>query len=428
MTIATTAIRSEPHHEIGSIISRNAEDLVERWCARALAEQPTASRVYLDVLRNELRQFLQAMGRVLLQAGERHPRLHSDQAKDHGEQRWDNGWSLTELVRDYQILQLVVLEHLESELDRPLRYREAMAVGVFINDAIASSIAAYVESRDQHQGELERTGRDALHDAQARKDDFLALVVHELRNPLGSIVTASEALAVRLRDADPDVSTALRLIRRQSRQVARILDDLSDITRIARGGLTLRQKVMDVADVLEEALQATEGLMKEREHRVELTMQNTPLVIKGDPARLVQVLVNLLNNAARYTPPGGQVTIIARRRDDRIDVSVRDTGVGIPEEMLTKVFDMYTRVSAPTETSPDGLGIGLALVKEIVSLHDGTVSVSSDGPGQGAEFVISFPVYMGHEPVMYSTPQPMRLPPTGEAQPGNRLVGDPERR
>ena len=407
MTIATTAIRSEPHHEIGSIISRNADDLVDRWCTRALVEQPNATRVYLEVLRNELREFLRAMGRGLLQAGERDPSQHRDQARDHGEQRWDNGWSITELVRDYQILQLVVLEHLESELDRPLGYREAMAVGVFINDAIASSIDAYVESRDQHQAEFERAGRDALHDAQARKDDFLALVVHELRNPVGPILTASETLAIRLEDADPEVHTALRLIKRQARQVARILDDLTDITRIARGGLTVRQKVIDVADVLEEAIQATEGLMKEREHRVDLTVQNTPLVIKGDPARLVQVLVNLLVNAARYTPPGGQVQITGRRRDDRVDIRVRDTGVGIPEDMLTKVFDMYTRVTGPKESSPDGLGIGLALVKEIVSLHDGTVSVSSDGPGQGAEFLISFPAYSGSEPVMYPTPQPM---------------------
>jgi signal transduction histidine kinase len=415
MTIATSAIRSEPHHEIGSIISRNAEELVERWCVRALAEQPHASRVYLDVLQNELREFLRAMGRVLLQAGERDPSAHRDQAREHGEQRWDNGWSLAELVRDYQILQLVLLEYLESELDRPLAVREAMAVGVFINDAIGSSIAAYVGSRDQHQGELERAGMDALHNAQARKDDFLALVVHELRNPVGPILSASEALSIRLQDADAEVRTALRVISRQSRQVARILDDLSDITRIAQGGLTLRQRVMDVADVLEEAVQATDGFMKEREHRVELTMQDTPLAIKGDPARLVQVLVNLLINAARYTPPGGHVNIIARRRDDRIDVSIRDTGVGIPEEMLSKVFDMYTRVSAPTESSPDGLGIGLALVKEIVGLHDGTVSVTSDGPGQGAEFVISFPAYLGLEPVTNPTPLPMHLPSTDGA-------------
>lgn len=409
MTISTTAIRSEAHHEIGTIISSHASDLVDRWCARALAEQPTARRVYLDVLRNELREFLKALGHGLMQGGELEPRQHRDQARGHGEQRWDSGWSITELVRDYQILQLVVLEHLEVELDRPLGYREAMAVGVFIDDAIASSITAYVRSRDLHQRELERAGEDALREAQARKDDFLALVVHELRNPLGPIVNTSRELAVRLADADPEVRAALHILRRQSVQVARLLDDLSDITRIARGGLTLRERVIDIADVLDEAILGTESLRKEREHRLERRYEHAPLVIRGDPARLVQVFVNLLINAAKYTPVGGHVGITALRSEDRIQIIVRDSGVGIPEDMLTKVFDMYTRVTGPQEPPTDGLGIGLALVKEIVSLHAGSVTVSSDGRGLGAEFKISFPAYRGPGPVTYPTPQPVHL-------------------
>ena len=410
MSIATAAIRSEPHNEIGSILARDAEALVDRWCARALAEQPTASRVYLDVLKNELRDFLRSMGRGLQQTGASNRGQQIKEARDHGAQRWDSGWSLTELVRDYQILQLVVLEHLESELDRPMGYREVMAVGVFIDDAIASSIASYVASRDQDQGDQERAGADALREAQARKDDFLALVVHELRNPVAPIMNASEALTTRLRDADPDIRNAVHLITRQSRQLARILDDLSDLTRMAKGGLTLRRKVVDIADVVEEALQTIEGFINKRRHRLERRIEGAPLVVEGDPARLVQVVVNLLVNAAKYTPPGGEVTITARRRDDRIEVIVRDTGVGIPEDMITKVFDMYTRITAPKESHPDGLGIGLALVKELVSLHEGSVEVSSGGPGQGAEFVVSLPAYTGSEPVTRSTPEPMPLP------------------
>lgn len=410
MTIATAAIRSEPHHEIGSILARDAEALVDRWCARTLAEQPTARRVYLDVLKNELLPLLRAMGRGLQRSGERNPGQHSEQARDHGDQRWDSGWSLTELVRDYQILQLVVLEHLASTLDRPMGYREVMAVGVYIDDAIAASIAAYVASREKEQGDLERAGADALRDAQARKDDFLALVVHELRNPVAPIMNAGEALRTRLRGADPDVRHAVHLITRQTRQLARILDDLSDLTRMTKGGLTLRRKVVDVADVVEEAVQTCEGVMTKRRHRLERRIEGAPLVVQGDAARLVQVVVNLLTNAAKYTPPGGEVTITARRRADRIELIVRDTGVGIPEDMITKVFDMYTRVTAPSESSPDGLGIGLALVKELVSLHDGSVEVSSGGPGQGAEFVVSLPAYTGSEPVTRSTPEPMPLP------------------
>ena len=411
MTIETARIRSEPHFEIGSIISQDAAELVDRWVSRALVEQPTAARVYLDVLRNELREFLEAMGRGLLQSGERHPGQHRAQASDHGEQRWDSGWSLTELVRDYQILQLVILDHLSSRLDRPIEYREAMAVGVFINDAIGSSIAAYVASREDSQREIERAAVEALREAQTRKDDFLALVVHELRNPVAPIMTAATTLGMMLQEADEQVRNPVRILRRQSRQLARLLDDLSDLTRITQGRLTLRRAVVDVAGVVEQATQTCEALMAERRHRLETHLEDPPLVVEGDADRLVQVVVNLLNNAAKYTPPDGQVTIIAQRRDDRVELIVRDTGRGIPPEMLTQVFDMYTRVSAPPEPSTEGLGIGLALVKELVALHDGLVKAASDGPGQGAEFVVSLPAYHGSASVTRSTPEARPLRP-----------------
>ena len=160
--IATTVIRSEPHITIGALIMRDASLLVDRWCERAKAEQPTAHRVYNDELRNRLTDFLQAMGRGLHQAGDRTPQEHRNVALEHGEQRWDTGWSIAELVRDYQLLQLVILEHLATELERPLGYREVMAVGVFINDAIAASIAAYVANRDHHVREIERAGVEAV--------------------------------------------------------------------------------------------------------------------------------------------------------------------------------------------------------------------------------------------------------------------------
>jgi len=408
MSIETARIRSERHYEIGTIISRDAADLVERWCSRALEEQPTAARVYHDVLRNELGRFLEAMGRGLVQSGEPHPGQQRAQASDHGEQRWDSGWSLTELVRDYQILQLVILDHLSAELDRPIEYREAMAVGVFINDAIAASITAYVASRDDRQREIERASVEALREAQTRKDDFLALVVHELRNPVAPIMTAASTLAMTLTDAGELVRSPLRIIKRQSRQLARLLDDLSDLTRMTQRRLTLRRAIVDVADVVEQATQACDALMAERGHRLETNVENTPLAVEGDADRLVQVVVNLLNNAAKYTPPDGQVTINARRRGDRVELIVRDNGRGIPAEMLTQVFDMYTRVTAAPE-STDGLGIGLALVKELVALHDGSVEASSGGPGQGAEFVVSLPAYHGSEPVAHSTPEPRPL-------------------
>ncbi|HSA55699.1 MAG TPA: HAMP domain-containing sensor histidine kinase [Gemmatimonadaceae bacterium] len=397
MAIETERIRSEPHVEIGSIILRDTPELVERWCVRAREEQPTAARLHRDVLRNRLSGFLGSMGQALLQAGEGDPQDHRESAMEHGEQRWETGWSLTELVRDYQILQVVVLEHLAQTLERPLGYREAMAVGVFIDDAIAASIAAYVVNRDDYLREMERTGVEALRDVQTRKDAFLALVVHELRNPVAPIMNATETLAILLQPADPPVAEAVRLIRRQSRQLARILDDLSDLTRIAQGRLELRHAVVDVADVVHQAVQTCEPLLTERRHRLTTRVADEPLSVQGDADRLVQVVVNLLNNAAKYTPPGGDVSIQASRRDDRVELSVRDNGIGIPADMIHRVFDMYTRAADARETSPDGLGIGLALVKELVVLHKGTIECLSGGPGQGAEFIVSLPASRRNE-------------------------------
>ena len=198
MTIETERIRAEPHHEIGSIILSDAALLVERWAERARAEQPTAARTHHDTLRNELAPYLMAVGEGLRQSGNKNPSEHRIEAGEHGEQRWDSGWSLTELVRDYQILQLVILEHLEQQLDRLLGYREAMAVGVFIDDAIAVSIAAFVRSHEQHIRAIEQANTEAMREAQTRKDNFLALVVHELRNPVAPIVNGIETLGLLL--------------------------------------------------------------------------------------------------------------------------------------------------------------------------------------------------------------------------------------
>lgn len=410
MSIETERIRAEPHHEIGSIILSDAALLVERWAERAREEQPTATRAHHDVLRNELLPFLQAVGEGLRQSGNRNPSEHRIEAVEHGEQRWDNGWSLTELVRDYQILQLVILEHLERELDRLLGYREAMAVGVFIDDAIAVSIAAFVRSHEENLKAIEQATTDALREAQTRKDNFLALVVHELRNPVHPIVSGIETLSVLLRQADTPVRNAVHVVKRQSKHLARILDDLADLTRMAQGRLELQRAVIDVKDVIEQALQSCEALIAERQHHLIRDIDPDSLIVNGDATRLVQVMVNLINNAARYTPPGGDVTIAAHRRDALITITVRDTGAGIAPEMLSRVFDMYTRSDEATEAAPDGLGIGLALVRQLVLLHGGEAKAFSSGIGDGAEFTVTLPAYDGSAEVEHPTPQPVRLP------------------
>jgi signal transduction histidine kinase len=284
-----------------------------------------------------------------------------------------------------------------------------MAVGVFIDDAIAASIAAYVANRDHHVRDLERAAREALHDVQVHKDEFLAVIVHELRNPIAPIVNAAEALGLMLGNADGPSQHAVQLIKRQSRHLTRILDDLTDLTRVALGRLTLRRGIVDVTDVVEQAMQTTAALMSERGHQWDTEIDAGPLRVEGDSTRLVQVVVNLLVNAAKYTPSGGRVKIAVRRASERIEIAVRDNGQGIPPELLEKVFDMYARLSESAETAPDGLGVGLALVKELVALHGGSVVATSDGPGRGAEFVVALPAYTGLEGVTRDTPQPTPL-------------------
>jgi signal transduction histidine kinase len=410
LNIATDRIRAEPHYEIGSILLKDAAVLVERWSERARVEQPTAARVHHDVLRNELLAYVKAMGEGLRQAGNRNPKEHRAEAVEHGEQRWDNGWSLTELVRDYQILQLVVLEHLEQQLDRLLGYREAMAVGVFIDDAIAVSIAAFVRHHEQNIRDIEQRSTQALRDVQARKDDFLALVVHELRNPVAPILNGIETLNLMLQGAETPVRNALRLVRRQSKHLARILDDVADLSRMTRGQLGIRTAVIDLRDVIQQAVHSCEKLMAERKHRLIQDVADESLVVEGDSTRLVQVLVNLLNNAAKYTPPGGSVTLTAGVRGSDVKIRVRDTGAGITADMMGKVFEMYTRADGAADVAPDGLGIGLALVQQLIALHGGTVEAFSEGSGKGAEFVVMLPVYRGPRPVERPTPEPVRLP------------------
>lgn len=404
MTTATEAIRAEPHSEIGRILTEGARHIVDEWCARARAEQPTAARHHHEVLRNQLHGFLVAVGEGLCQGGERNPRGHRDQAIEHGEQRWDNGWSLTELVRDYQILQTVILEHLSRSLHRSMTLREVMAIAVFINDAVAASIAAYVANRDHQIRDTERAGVSALRDVQRKKDDFLAMVVHELRNSVGPIVTAAHSLSLMLPEADNGVRDSTRVLNRQSRHLVRILDDLTDLTRIAQGRILLDRRVVDLADIVEHAAKACDAIVQSRSHVLTVQVRARPLPVEGDATRLQQIVVNLLTNAAKYTPPGGDIVLTATRADDVIDIRVRDTGIGIQADKLSQVFDLYARVHEEKDKLDNGLGIGLALVRELVVLHGGTVECRSEGADCGAEFIVRLPAYVGNEPILRATP------------------------
>ncbi len=234
----------------------------------------------------------------------------------------------------------------------------------------------------------QRTIEDALRRADRQKDEFLALLSHELRNPLTPILTAARLLERRV-DAEgrQDVDTIVR----QVKHLVRLVDDLLDLSRFTRGAVTLSKAPLDLATVVSRAVEATSPLFEERGHRLDVSMPATSLTVDGDEVRLTQVIDNLLSNAARYTPPGGVVTVTGAREDDSVVLRVRDTGVGIDTALLPDLFDTFVQGTRGPDRAEGGLGIGLSLVKTLTELHGGSASAHSDGPGRGSEFTVRLP-------------------------------------
>ena len=313
-------------------------------------------------------------------------------ALQHGEQRWDTGWSLTEVVRDYQLMQLVILEYLEETLGRPLYCREMMAVGVFIDDAIAASIATYVAHRDEDVRRVERERAQTFEEANRRKDEFLAMLGHELRNPLAPIQNSVRIIRALLQSPHPSVSMAIDVVDRQTVQLVRLVDDILDLARIGKGQFELRSARVDLTTMLEQAVQTSEPMLKSRSHELNVSLPQAAVELDADPERLVQIVGNLLNNAAKYTEPGGHIWLAGEREGDSAVIRVKDDGLGVPADMQSRVFDLFTQVEGSRDHAQGGLGIGLTLVRRLAEQHGGTVACRSAGLGQGSEFIVRLPL------------------------------------
>ena len=226
--------------------------------------------------------------------------------------------------------------------------------------------------------------------ADQQKNRFLSMLAHELRNPLAPIRSAVDVLRL-CGDSPTDIEWARDVIDRQVNHLIRLVDDLLDVSRITLGKIRLQIEPLEAADVVTAAIEISQPLIEKSKHRLAVEVADSPIVLNGDRARLTQVLANLLNNAAKYTPPGGTIGISLERDTDFAVFRVRDTGIGISPHMLDKVFDMFIQVENSLDRSQGGLGIGLTLVRELIAMHHGTIRVSSDGHGKGSEFIISVP-------------------------------------
>jgi signal transduction histidine kinase len=239
--------------------------------------------------------------------------------------------------------------------------------------------------------------------ADRQKNEFLSMLAHELRNPLAPIRNAAEVLRL-AGPEQPQVRWAREVIDRQLTHLVRLVDDLLDLSRITRGKIAYKPEPTDLRVVVQHAIEASRPAIEQARHRLEVHVPAEAVWVNGDPARLTQVLTNLLNNAAKYTEDGGRVSLTLTREGNEAVVRVRDTGVGIPAEMLGAVFDLFTQVDRSLDRSQGGLGLGLTLVKRLVAKHGGTVEAHSEGPGQGSEFVVRLPVMSEPPPVATVAP------------------------
>jgi len=236
-----------------------------------------------------------------------------------------------------------------------------------------------------------------LRDADRQKDEFMAILAHELRNPLAPVRNALEILR-RDQDNPASVSQTRAMMERQIEQMVRLVDDLMDASRISRNRLVLRKEQVELSTVIQRAIELSRPQIEGAGHALEVHLPAQRVFLDADPTRLAQVFSNLLNNAAKFTPPGGHLEVRAEREGSSLRIGVRDDGAGIPPDMLSNVFEMFTQVDRSIERSQGGLGIGLSLARSIVGLHGGTLEAHSEGLGRGSEFVVHLPVLVGGMP------------------------------
>jgi signal transduction histidine kinase len=313
-----------------------------------------------------------------------------------------DGFQLAEFMRGAERTRHVPIIFVTAgNADRQRRFRgyEAGAVD-FIHKPIEADILRSKANVffDLHQQRMQITAQrdeletyaNTLRTADRNKNEFLAVLGHELRNP---VMALSGGLQLLGRRDDPEMARQIRAqMERQVVHLTRLVEDLLDISRIDQGKISLRKEIVTLQQVLQLAVEASQPQIQTGKHELTTDILDEPARMDADPTRLVQVVSNLLNNAAKYTPSGGRLGLAARVANGFAEIEVSDNGIGIPDDMQTKIFELFAQVKTSTPGTQEGLGIGLALVKQLVELHGGSISLASSGPNMGSRFLVRLPI------------------------------------
>lgn len=375
---------------LSDFIRRHSEEISKEWEDFARTCEPAAARMNVEQLRDHILPLLHFLAEDIEEpqtefeqhekAQGRQPRAdpEASQAEVHAALRVIDRFTVDQVVAEYRALRASILRlwakqrPTETELTQIIRFNES------IDQMLGESVARHAE--------LEATARQNS----KRRDAFLATLSHELRGPLGALSNGVQIVAAS-GAANPTLAPVAAMMVRQTRHLHRLLNDLLDLARISRDRLSLQLAPTDIRDCIQDAVDANREQLTQKAHVLKVDIPEAPLLAEVDSTRIVQMMSNLLNNAAKHSPAGSKIEISLTCDKDQALISVRDDGIGIDPELLPRVFDAFY-VNHETNLSKSGLGIGLWLSRRLVEMHGGTIVAKSEGPGRGAEFCATIPL------------------------------------
>lgn len=377
---------------LANFILDEMQSILQAWEAFAGTLEPAAGNMTRTELRNHARAMLaaiaedlvttQSVGQEIAKSQGLGPRTEQTLAgEEHGLARMTSNFSTEQLVAEFRALRSSVLRLWKetnsvpslTDVEDMIRFNEA------IDQLLAASVCSFAHA-----------AREAMEADRQRKDQFLAMLAHELRNPLAPISAAATLLKVAKNDSAA-IDNASNIIARQVAHMAALLDDLLDVSRITRGAVALRVDPLDLRQVIEDAVEQVAPQMKAKQHILTVVQAPGPVTMQADKKRLVQIVTNLLTNAAKYTANHGRIVLKTEVSGDQIAIAVEDNGIGMTADFVPHAFDVFAQAQRTPDRSSGGLGLGLALVKSLAQLHRGTVACSSEGLGKGSQFTVCFP-------------------------------------